>query len=241
MSIQYPVQRLAFAIVLCVGWGAAARGQTTRGPSDFFDGDQYGHRYRDQVFDQDQGSFSESYPYVPQARSRRQPVNEPTPPPRRTRPYRDDVVRNDYAGARVYRHYYGGMDRYDAPGYLDQAGRASALANGYSRRGVEEFPDGYGRGVRTDDVYPLNRDVNPRRYRGRMLNGSLSADDEDRYGGHDLEEFVRGEFTPRPGANLRVSSTGTYTMRNYIDYGNQVMARFRQPNHYRWEYSGQSH
>lgn len=239
MSTRDRIQRVAFATALCALWGATARGQTTRGPRDSLDRDQYGHRYRGRVFDDtvsdDDRSFSGSYPNVPQARSRREEARV-APPTRRTSRYRDDVVRNDYAGAPVYRRYHGGMDRYDAPGYLDQAGRASALANGYSRRGVHEFSDWYGRGVRTDDVYPLNRDVNPRRYRGRMLNGSLPPDDEDRLGGNDLEDFVRGEFTPRPGANLRVSSTGTYTMRNYIDYGNQVMSRFRQPNHYRWEY-----
>lgn len=241
MSTRYLVRTVGLA-VLCMAWGASARGQATRGPGDYFDRDQYGHRYRDQVFDSDNGSFSESFPYVPQVRPRREESRPPVPRPRPTNRYRrDNIVRNDYAGAPVYRHYYGGMDRYDAPDYLDQAGRASALANGYSRRGVEEFSDGYGRGVRTDDVYPLNRDVDPRRYRGRMLNGSLGPDDEDRYGGHDLEEFIRAEYSTRPGANLRVSSTGTYTMRNYIDYGNQVMARFRKPNHYRWEYGGQSH
>ncbi|HWB11114.1 MAG TPA: hypothetical protein VG826_17935 [Pirellulales bacterium] len=189
-------------------------------------------------------SFSEAYPYVP--RSRRSSDQEwrdespALPDPRVTSRYRrppdDGLVRNDYAGAPVYRHYYGGEDRYDSPDYLDSAGRASALANGYSRRGVEEFHDWYGRGVRTNDVYPLQRNVDPRRYRGRDLNGSVTADDEDSAGARDLEGFVRSELSVRPGANLRVSSTGTYTFKNYLDQGNQVHARFRQPVHRRWEY-----
>ncbi|HVX14204.1 MAG TPA: hypothetical protein VHC22_23660 [Pirellulales bacterium] len=249
----------------------SANGQLTRGPSDPLDRDQYGHRYRDNVFDdrysdrddddyadrrarasrntqrnqpdrypQEDASFSEAYPRVPRVR----PPRDETPPPdqtdfpRRTvSRYRPDVVRNDYAGAPVHRHYYGGVDRYDSPGYLDQAGRASAMSNGYSRRGVEEFRDAYGRGVRANDVYPLARDVNPRRYRGRMLNGAVSTDDEDTSGADELEDFVRSELSVRPGANLRVSSTGTYTFRNYVDQGNQVHARYRLPVHKRWEYS----
>ncbi|HVA50999.1 MAG TPA: hypothetical protein VNH11_31960 [Pirellulales bacterium] len=237
-GIQAAVRRTSLVAAISVFAAASALGQADRGPSDFFDRDQYGHRYRDQVFDDDR-SYSEAYPYVPETRRRSGPPREEAPPPRaRRRPrYRDDgVIRNDYAGAPVYRHYYGGVDRYDSPGYLDQAGRASALANGYSRRGVEEFHDGYGRGVRTNDVYPLQRDVDPRRYRGRDLNGSISADDVDSSGASDIEDFVRSELSVRPGANLRVSSTGTYTFRNYLDQGNQVHARFRQPIHKRWEY-----
>jgi hypothetical protein len=189
-------------------------------------------------------SFSEAYPYVPGSRRSSdqdwRDEHPALPDPRVTSRYRrppdDGVVRNDYAGAPVHRHYYGGADRYDSPDYLDGAGRASALANSYSRRGVEEFHDWYGRGVRTNDVYPLQRDVDPRRYRGRDLNGSVSADNEDTSGARDIEDFVRSELSVRPGANLRVSSTGTYTFRNYLDQGNQVHARFRQPIHKRWEY-----
>jgi hypothetical protein len=186
----------------------------------------------------DESSFSEAYPYVP--RSRRGAIdearNEPLarPAPRVVSRYRPPL---DYARARVYRHYYGGVDRYDSPDYLDGAGRASALANGYSRRGVEEFQDAYGRGVRTNDVYPLDRNVNPQRYRGRDLNGSVTGGNEDSSGPQDVEDFVRSELSVRPGANLRVSSTGTYTFRNYLDQGNQVHARFRQPVHRRWEYA----
>ena len=245
----------------------SAKGQATRGPRDFLDRDQYGNRYRDDVFDdryaddrsadnrdadddyqrrrthsarysRDDASFSEAYPYAPRVRQPRdEEPPEPAPVPRRpANRYRPYAVRNNYAGVPVYRHYYGGVDRYDSPGYLDDAGRASALSNGYSRRGVEEFRDAYGRGVRANDVYPLERDVNPRRYRGRMLNGSVSADDEDTSGANGLEDFVRSELSVRPGANLRVSSTGTYSYRNYLDQGNQVHARFRQPVHKRWEY-----
>ncbi len=192
----------------------------------------------------DEASFSESYPYVPTERRstddqwRDEPPARPDPriTSRYRRPPDDGLVRNDYAGAPVYRHYYGGSDRYDSPGYLDGAGRASALANGYSTRGVEEFQDAYGRGVRTNDVYPLQRNVDPRRYRGRDLNGSVTGGDEDTSGARDLGEFVRSELSVRPGANLRVSSTGTYTFRNYLDQGNQVHARFRAPVHRRWEY-----
>lgn len=186
---------------------------------------------------EDDSSYSEAYPYAPPARPRR-PAPATVKEPPFTRPanrYRDNVVRNNYAGAPVYRHYYGGVDRYDSPGYLDDAGRASAFSNGYSRRGVEEFNDPYG-GVRLDDVYPLKRDVNPRRYRGRMLNGEVSNDDEDLSGANEIEDFVRSELSVRPGANLRVSSTGTYSYRNYIDQGNQVHARFRQPIHKKWQY-----
>jgi hypothetical protein len=245
---------------------ASAEAQVNRGPSDYLTRDQYGNRYRDRVFSgsrdagdrslsegvikqrqararrdaaDDDASFSEAYPYIPPSRRpgiEEEPVQElPRPADRYRRP-NDGVVRNNYAGVPVYRHYYGGVDRYDSPGYLDDAGRASALSNGYSRRGVEEFSDSYGRGVRTNDVYPLQRDVNPRRYRGRDLNGSLSSYNEDTSGASGLEDFVRSEMSVRPGANLRVSSTGTYTLRNYLDQGNQVHARFRLPVHKRWEY-----
>jgi hypothetical protein len=238
----------------------AAPGQNVRGPRDYLDSDSYGHHYRDQVFDddpyhedhsldnsrrgparqdaEDDKSFSQAYPYAPPTRARRAaraPV-EQRPFTRPANRYRDNGVRNDYAGVPVQRHYYGGEDRYDAPGYLDDAGRASALSNGYSRRGVEEFTGGYGGGVRLDDVYPLKRDVNPRRYRGRMLNGEVSNDDEDFSGANEVEDFVRSELSVRPGANLRVSSTGTYSYRNYIDQGNQVHARFRQPIHKKWQF-----
>ena len=192
----------------------------------------------------DDASFSESYPYVPRSRLSKEEQWRDEPPAlpdpgvvsRYRRPPKDGLIRNDYAGVPVYRHYYGGADRYDSPGYLDQAGRARARANGYSRRGVEEFRDWYGRGVRTNDVYPLQRDVDPRRYRGRDLNGSVVADNEDTSGARDIEDFVRSELSVRPGANLRVSSTGTYTFKNYLDQGNQVHARFRQPVHRRFEY-----
>jgi len=241
-----------------------------RGSDDYGYRDQYGRRYRDQVFNQrfsddrnnreedaarrrarfeqyrpdEDGSFSEAYPYVPRTRRpssdewRDEPPARPAPPmnSRYRRPRDDGLVRNDYAGAPVYRHYYGGVDRYDSPGYLDSAGRASALANGYSRRGVEEFQDAYGRGVRANDVYPLNRHVDPQRYRGRDLNGSVTGGDVGSPLSRDLEDFVRSELSVRPGANLRVSSTGTYTFKNYLDQGNQVHARFRQPIHRRYEY-----
>lgn len=200
-------------------------------------------------------SFSESYPYLPPSRSRAQPPSRsraqreadednygrrprtPSRPASRYRRYSSDYVeRNNYAGAPVRRHYYGGYDRYDSPGYLDDAGRAASLANGYSQRGVEQYRDMYGRGVRTNDVYPLQRNVNPRRWRGRDLNGSVATDDEDISGADEVEDLIRKEMSVRPGANLRVSSSGTYTMRNYIDTGNQVHARFRLPVHKRWEY-----
>jgi hypothetical protein len=246
--------------------------QVSRGPRHYLTRDQYGTRYREQVFNQDfsddrdrsyddedlaarrrsrfsrynpneDTSFSEAYPYVPPSRrstNRARNERPAEPAPRVTSRYRpppdDGIVRNDYAKAPVYRHYYGGVDRYDSPGYLDSAGRASALANGYSYRSVEEFQDSYGRGVRTNDVYPLQRDVNPQRYRGRDLNGSVTGGNGDSSGPQDVEEFVRSELSVRPGANLRVSSTGTYTFRNYLDQGNQVHARFRQPIHRRWEY-----
>lgn len=247
-----------------------ALGQVTRGPRDFVSRDQYGNRYRDEVFDDrnsrddystgdestrrparsgpynrgDDGSYSDAYPSVSPRRhpSDDRPRNDPVvagaprTASRYRRPIDDGIVRNDYAGAPVRRHYYGGVDRYDSPDYLDDAGRASALSNGYSRRGVEEFQDAYGRGVRTNDVYPLARDVDPRRYRGRDLNGPMSGGGRGASGGGDIEDFVRSELSVRPGANLRVSSTGTYTYRNYIDQGNQVHARFRQPIHKRWEY-----
>jgi hypothetical protein len=90
--------------------------------------------------------------------------------------------------------------------------------------------------VRANDVYPLLRDVNPQRYRGRMLNGPVSADDEDTSGADETEDFARSELAVRPGANLRVSSSGTYNFKNWLDQGNQVHARFRQPIHKRYEY-----
>lgn len=229
---------VAILVTLAVSSGDA---QTTRGPRDFLGRDQYGNRYRTDVFDDDR------YPhdgYAPRFRGAidEVPKNQPAVrAPQRVvshyrRPANDGLIRNDYAGAPVHRHYYGGVDRYDSPGYLDDAGRASALSNGYSRRGVEEFRDSYGRGVRTNDVYPLERNVDPRRYRGRDMSGSMSADNEDTSGARDVEDFVRSELSLRPGANLRVSSTGTYSFRNYLDQGNQVHARFRQPAHKRWEY-----
>ncbi|HEX5447196.1 MAG TPA: hypothetical protein VFW87_25500 [Pirellulales bacterium] len=198
-------------------------------------------------YDSNDESFSEAYPYLPPPRSRtqreadednddRRPRTPSRPATRYRRHSSDYVERNDYAGAPVYRHYYGGVDRYDSPGYLDDAGRASALSNGYSHRGVEQYRDAYGRGVRTNDVYPLQRNVNPRRWRGRDLNGSVAADDEDTSGAEETEDLIRKELSVRPGANLRVSSTGTYTFRNYLDQGNQVHARFRLPVHKRWEY-----
>jgi hypothetical protein len=266
-----------FVVTLTALPAAPAQAQGGRGPRDYSDRgdydtdqDQYGRRYRDEVFSRrftndrdnydedvtrrrarfrgynpdDDASFSEAYPYVPRGRRSAEQEWQDEPPARPAPPmtsrYRrrpdDGVVRNDYAGAPVYRHYYGGIDRYDSPGYLDSAGRASALANGYSRRGVEEYQDSFGRGVRTNDVYPLLRDVDPQRYRGRDLNGSVVGNDEDTSGARDIEDFVRSELSVRPGANLRVSSTGTYTFRNYLDQGNQVHARFRQPIHRRWEY-----
>jgi hypothetical protein len=216
-----------------------------RAANRIYDDDERAPR-RFSRYNPDDGSFSEVYPNPP--RSRRMtdtaPRNErpALPDPRivsRYRPPADDgIVRNDYAKAPVYRHYYGGVDRYDSPGYLDGAGRASALSNGYSSRGVEEFHDAYGRGVRTNDVYPLNRDVDPRRYRGRDLNGAMVGGGQGSSGPQDVEDFVRSELSVRPGANLRVSSTGTWTFRNYLDQGNQVHARFRQPVHRRWEYLG---
>jgi hypothetical protein len=202
----------------------------------------------DSAADDDDQSFSGSYPYLPRTRAQRE-ANEdaaqadapPPPPSRPSSRYRRHasgaVERNNYAGAPVRRHYYGGVDRYDSPGYLDDAGRASALSNGYSRRGVEQYRGFYGRGVRTNDVYPLERDVNPRRWRGRDLNGAVATDDEDTQGADELEDFVRQELSVRPGANLRVSSTGYYSYRNYLDHGNQVRARVRVPVHKRWAYS----
>ncbi|MGH7192442.1 MAG: hypothetical protein ACREJM_02790 [Candidatus Saccharimonadales bacterium] len=198
-------------------------------------------------YDSNDESYSDAYPNLPPSRSRAQreadednDYQRPRTPARPAARYRrhtsDYVERNDYAGAPVYRHYYGGVDRYDSPGYLDDAGRASSRSNGYSYRGVEQYSDGYGRGVRTNDVYPLQRNVNPRRWRGRDLNGSVAADDEDTSGADETEDFIRKELSVRPGANLRVSSSGTYTFRNYLDQGNQVHARFRLPVHKRWEY-----
>lgn len=202
---------------------------------------------RSRRYDSNEESFSESYPNLPPSRSRAQREADadnygrrprtPSRPASRYRRYSSDYVeRNSYAGAPVRRHYYGGYDRYDSPGYLDDAGRAASLANGYSQRGVEQYRDMYGRGVRTNDVYPLQRNVNPRRWRGRDLNGSVATDDEDTSGADEVEDLIRKEYSVRPGANLRVSSSGTYTMRNYIDTGNQVHARFRLPVHKRWEY-----
>jgi len=141
-----------------------------------------------------------------------------------------------YAAPLLGRSNRGGEDRPDAPGYLNHAGRESSLANGYAMRGVQEFSDARGQGVRLDDLYPLDPSVNPRRYRGRYdwrrYGIGYTDEDEDR----DIETFIRREMLVRPGANLRVSSTGTYTYRNYIDYGNQVMSRFRLPVHKRWQY-----
>lgn len=222
--------------------------------ADRDDEDAY-RRSRRTRYNSNEESFSESYPNLPPSRSRAQPPSRsraqleadednygrrPRTPSRSASRYRryasDYVERNAYAGAPVRRHYYGGYDRYDSPGYLDDAGRAASLANGYSQRGVEQYRDMYGRGVRTNDVYPLQRNVNPRRWRGRDLNGSVATDDEDISGADEIEDLIRKEYSVRPGANLRVSSSGTYTMRNYIDTGNQVHARFRLPVHKRWEY-----
>lgn len=141
-----------------------------------------------------------------------------------------------YADYPLGRSSRGGEDRGDAPGYLTHAGRDSSLANGYRVRGVQEFSDARGQGVRLDDVYPLDPSVNPRRYRGHFdsetYGRGYTTEDEDR----DLQAFIRREMMVRPGANLRVSSTGTYDFRHYIDHGNQVNARFRQPAHRRWQY-----
>lgn len=135
----------------------------------------------------------------------------------------------------IGRSVIGGEDRPDAPGYTSHAGRDSALANGYYRRGVAEFTGGRGQGVRLDDLYPLDPSVNPRAYRGhydyRTYNDQISQVEDDR----DTEAFIRREMMVRPGANLRVSSTGTYTFRNYVDYGNQVLSRFRLPVHRRYQ------
>lgn len=237
----------ALVVGLVALLASSAGAQMTRGPRDFLDRDQYGNRYRSNVFDQDRypgNGYASDDGRSPRPRRaiddelQNRPAGRPTPrmASRYRRPPNDGLIRNDYAGAPVYRHYYGGVDRYDSPGYLDDAGRASARANGYSRRGVEEFSDSYGRGVRTNDVYPLERNVDPERYRGRDLNGSMSSDNEDTSGARDVEDFVRSELSLRPGANLRVSSTGTYTFKNYLDQGNQVHARYRQPAHKRWEY-----
>lgn len=194
----------------------------------------------------DDQSFSQAYPYLPETRAQREEDEDqagvpPHPPERPSSRYRRHtsgaVERNSYAGAPVRRHYYGGADRYDSPGYLDDAGRASALANSYSRRGVEQYRGFYGRGIRTNDVYPIERNVNPRRWRGRDLNGAVATDDEDTQGADELEDFVRQELSVRPGANLRVSGTGYYSYRNYLDQGNQVRARVRVPVHKRWAYS----
>lgn len=198
--------------------------------------------------DDDSQSFSGAYPYLPRSRAQREAEQDedlagaPPPPPERPssryRRHSSGVVeRNSYAGAPVRRHYYGGSDRYDSPGYLDDAGRASALANGYSQRGVEQYRGFYGRGIRTNDVYPLQRNVNPRRWRGRDLNGAVATDDEDTQGADEVEDFVRQELSTRPGANLRVSSSGYYSYRNYLDQGHQVGARVRVPVHKRWAYS----
>lgn len=136
----------------------------------------------------------------------------------------------------IGRSIRGGEDRPDAPGYLTNAGLDSSLANGYRRRGVQEFSDGRGQGVRLDDVYPLDPSVNPRGYRGHYdfrTYHPRSQEDDDR----DIETLMRRELLVRPGANLRVSSTGTYTFRNYVDYGKQVRARFRLPVHRRYQYA----
>lgn len=130
----------------------------------------------------------------------------------------------------------GGEDRPEAPDYLNHGGRDAALANGYRTRGVQEFSDSRGQGVRLDDLYPLDPSVNPRAYRGhydyRTYDDGRSQAEDDR----DTEAFIRRELLVRPGANLRVSSTGTYTFRNYIEHGAQVRDRFRLPVHQRYQY-----
>lgn len=135
----------------------------------------------------------------------------------------------------VARFVRGGEYRPEAPGYTSHGGRDGSLTNGYYTRGVAEFTGGRGEGVRLDDLYPLDPNVNPRAYRGRYdyrrYNDRMSQADEDR----DIEAFIRREMLVRPGANLRVSSTGTYTFRNYVDYGNQVLSRFRLPVHRRYQ------
>jgi len=141
-----------------------------------------------------------------------------------------------YADVPLGRSSRGEQDRADAPGYLNHAGREAALANGYRTRGVQEFNDGRGQGVRLDDVYPLDPSVNPRRYRGHFDAESYGRGRSDADDDRDIETFIRREMSVRPGANLRVSSTGTYTFRNYIDHGNQVNARYRQPAHRRYQY-----
>ncbi|HEV7225039.1 MAG TPA: hypothetical protein VGN42_20205 [Pirellulales bacterium] len=141
-----------------------------------------------------------------------------------------------YSGAPLGRSSRGEQDRADAPGYLNHAGREASLANGYRTRGVQEFNDGRGQGVRLDDVYPLDPSVNPRRYRGHFDAESYDRSRSDADDDRDIETFIRREMSVRPGANLRVSSTGTYTFRNYIDHGNQVNARYRQPAHRRYQY-----
>jgi hypothetical protein len=141
-----------------------------------------------------------------------------------------------YADVPLGRADRGGEDRADAPGYLNHAGREASLSNGYRTRGVQEFSDGRGQGVRLDDVYPLDPSVNPRRYRGHFDQESYVRSRSDADDDRDIEAFIRREMSVRPGANLRVSSTGTYTFRNYIDHGNQVSARFRQPAHRRFQY-----
>ena len=153
---------------------------------------------------------------------------EPAPPSASDQP-------PPFARFPIRRTVRGGEDRPDAPGYTGHAGRDSALTNGYYRRGVAEFTGGRGQGVRLDDLYPLDPSVNPRAYRGhydyRTYNAQMSQAENDR----DTEAFIRREMMVRPGANLRVSSTGTYTFRNYVDYGNQVLSRFRLPVHRRYQ------
>jgi len=140
-----------------------------------------------------------------------------------------------YARFPLGRSIRGGEDRDDAPGYLTHWGKDSGLANGYRTRGVQEFSDGYGQGVRSDDLYPLDPTVNPRAYRGHydyQTYRNVNDEDDDR----DTETLIRRELMVRPGANLRVSSTGTYNFRNYVDYGSQVRDRFRMPAHKRYQY-----
>lgn len=141
-----------------------------------------------------------------------------------------------YADLPLGRSSRGGQDRADAPGYLTHAGRDSSLSNGYRVRGVQEFNDARGQGVRLDDVYPLDTSVDPRRYRGHFDSETYGRGYTDEDDNRDIEAFVRREMMVRPGANLRVSSTGTYDFYHYIQHGNIVNARFRQPAHRRWQY-----
>ena len=141
-----------------------------------------------------------------------------------------------YAEFPLGRSGRGGEDRADAPGYLTHSGRDSSLANGYRVRGVQEFNDARGQGVRLDDVYPLDTSVDPRRYRGHFDSDTYGRGYSDEDDNRDVEAFIRREMMVRPGANLRVSSTGTYDFYHYIQHGNIVNARFRQPAHRRWQY-----